>query len=353
MKKLKRFFLNYLYLIIRYVKKIPTRVFFLIIIFALLFLVLTWKMPVLENIKIWNIDEYVKIYNNLGITETFKHLFTFIDILIIIGLLLFRFCNLKEKAIIICQTGYSKTMATYDSEIKEKFIIKDVITIDQTNELQLKNYKAALKKQQNAFSKPIVNHIIYYGISATPLIFKLGFDLQASTNVLLLHKKRDNNSLFEILPTTSDSYFRITSFLTTQNEVDSREMLVTISTTFSIKEDEVGNLKKGKYLILNFYPDNNCSYGFDILNSQKIQNEAKKYIFDTILDLSKKHNIKHIHIAMSTSSDFTFFLGQSFASPYFPNITVYQYDRNSEVYYPWGINMNENDPEKAIVIIPK
>lgn len=46
-------------------------------------------------------------------------------------------------------------------------------------------------------------------------------------------------------------------------------------------------------------------------------------------------NIEKIHLVLSTSSDFTFFLSQGFSKYHDPEIIVYQYDRSDSQKYPW------------------
>ena len=56
-------------------------------------------------------------------------------------------------------------------------------------------------------------------------------------------------------------------------------------------------------------------------------------------------NIEKIHLVLSTSSDFTFFLSQGFSK--YHDI-VYQYDRSDSQKYPWGVS-NKALPTSAII----
>ena len=59
-------------------------------------------------------------------------------------------------------------------------------------------------------------------------------------------------------------------------------------------------------------------------------------------------NIEKIHLVLSTSSDFTFFLSQGFSKYHDPEIIVYQYDRSDSQKYPWGVS-NKALPTSAII----
>lgn len=72
----------------------------------------------------------------------------------------------------------------------------------------------------------------------------------------------------------------------------------------------------------------------------------RNFIMHAIRTSVKKYGIKKIHLAISSSVAFTFFLAQAFSAQHDPRVVVYHYDNGD---YPWGICMKRK-AESAVVI---
>ena len=173
----------------------------------------------------------------------------------------------------------------------------------------------------------------YVGISHTPLILRAGYRFGDETGYILFHKKR-NSEYYEEL-NNDDNY---TSIKLEKKDIkkNAEELIVAISTTFQIKDDELKVLKPEQKSIIKFTTDEK---GFDIILSKKQVDNYINTILSEVRHIVKENSIKKIHLVISSSVAFTFALGRSLSSHYDPEITVYHFDINTQEKYPWGISL--------------
>lgn len=74
---------------------------------------------------------------------------------------------------------------------------------------------------------------------------------------------------------------------------------------------------------------------FAAIVSYALMNRLRTGILNKMREIVSSANIEKIHLVLSTSSDFTFFLSQGFSKYHDPEIIVYQYDRSDSQKYPW------------------
>lgn len=231
--------------------------------------------------------------------------------------------NVTEKyRVKIIQINQYEDMKNIDT------FIRAISTQDQTIELLMRTRKSA--------------SLCYYGIAHTPLIFRLGFLLGDQNNIMLLHKVRTNGSLFDEWADTNNGYSAITSNEKNKS-VQSTELIVSISTSLKITEQDLASLKPENKHVLNFVSN---VISFDgIMNYSQAENFRSAIMYG-VRECVKNHNIKKIHMVISSSVAFTFFLGQAFSAQHDPITTVYHFEKGA---YPWGICINEK-AEKALVL---
>ena len=87
---------------------------------------------------------------------------------------------------------------------------------------------------------------------------------------------------------------------------------------------------------------------FAAIVSYALMNRLRTGILNKMREIVSSANIEKIHLVLSTSSDFTFFLSQGFRKYHDPEIIVYQYDRSDSQKYPWGVS-NKALPTSAII----
>ena len=162
----------------------------------------------------------------------------------------------------------------------------------------------------------------------------MGYLIGDQSNVLVFHKTRSNDSKF-----TEWSRDRGEFIIETPKEYNSgiisKDLIVSISTTFEIKYEELTDLKPQDKHVLMFTANN---FGFDVIQSNLDATIARDMIYRNIRDIVKKYDIDKIHFAISSSAAFTFFLGMGYSKQHDPDCIVYHYQRP---HYPWGITIRK------------
>ena len=297
----------------------------------------------LEKIEIYDV---AAAYNTLVaffptasvIAKEYRYIFIILTLLAIV-LLFYR-----PKLILVKHRSFVPDIASVNQDVLEKYYVKKMdINLCEAmkepntyvNAINIQDQIAAeIMKKRNS------SKLCYYGIAHTPLIFRLGFQMGDQNNIMLLHKIRSNDSLF-------DEWNRGNTYSTIRvvekNEsVQSAELIVAISTSLEIKDSDLASLNPGNRHVITF---ESSILSFDSITSYSQAENFRNTIMHGIRDCVKKYGIKKIHITISSSVAFTFFLGQAFSEQHDPVLVVYHYERGS---YPWGICINEK-AESALV----
>lgn len=331
-----------------WVYKIPTKVSGLFFwLFLAMTLIVYGKGELLKKIEVKDISALYNTINNIipGISHiaALKMIF---PALTVISALLYLYCKYyKEPAVFIKHSSFSPDIAEVNSKILDHYYIKN-ISINQSDVMSTPDTYAKAIELQDSIAEKICNlrkgnKLCYYGIAHTPLIFRLGYKIGDENNIMLLHKKRNNAAVFEEWNRNEDNSYLI-NYNENNGAIKSNELLVSIATSLQIKENELSSIgyQDKHYLkfesqVIDF--DNILSYS----QAERIRNE----IMRRIRDACKKYGIKRIHLAIASSSAFTFFLAQAFSPQHDPEIVVYHYSRGD---YPWGIIINE-EPQNAVI----
>lgn len=190
--------------------------------------------------------------------------------------------------------------------------------------------------------------VFYYGVAHTPLVFRLGYQWGQTRRIRFLHRFRETEDRqeFQELPPYVEEKM---AFLHSDrlDELDfnskSKHMLVSIATTYPITEEDLSCIDPSN--TMSRYDIQVDLMGFDFFNSyQKIHSYADRIIDDLRVRV-KEQGIETIHLVISSSVPFTFYLAQHMNTHQFPKIIVYHFDCGK---YTWGIDVTEPDAEKAI-----
>lgn len=276
-------------------------------------------------------------------------------------LVLFLLCFLlkvfyRPCALLIAHSTMGHTLVLAE-DIKKKFWFeREDITYELPDrDAPEEHIRKAIEKQDTAFENIKIHNwrstIFYFGVAHTPLIFRLGYQFGQKANIRLLHRFRPNGNeqeFVELPPIDNDKLARLKR-ARSNFEIQSNELLVAISTSYPIIEDNLRAIdpdgKMYRYWVQVADEDN----GVDFFNSyHKIRSYAGSFEED-IEKLVRHKNIKTVHIVISSSVSFTFYLGQLMNNNQFEKIIVYHYDHTR---FTWGIDIMERNPEKAIVWVP-
>lgn len=325
--------------------------------FGILALFAIFDIETLKKIEVWDISGIANTVDTfaspiLGIFEN-----TFIKALIYasfsITLLLRAYKSaIHPRAIIINHSSFSNAQSSYDPCIVSGYSVKekDINLVDQ---LAHHNVVDAIRVQDSLIEEVLNNcdkstELFYYGIAHIPLIFRAGFQLGDEGKVRLLHKYRNEQSLFKEISSAPDDQRIQLRGKEQHPDNTSKEMLVVIATSFPVSNDDLAVFRGntiGHELI--FGMEDKSMYGFDVVDSYAVMNRLRIGILGKIREIVANKRIERIHMVLATSSDFTFFLSQGFSKYHDPEIIVYQYERSNPSKYPWGIS-NKSSPASSV-----
>lgn len=260
--------------------------------------------------------------------------------------------KLKSSIFILGHSTLGKTQFKLSDELSREYDAS-IIEIDYTDHMNkigtnYENINSIVCIQDSDINKFKSNindndEFGYMGIAHTPLILRAGYKIGDETRFSVFHKKR-KNAFYEAL-NSNKSYSKMqVEKIDIKDGFD--ELIVAISTTFLISDDQLEVLQPKGKSILKFKSDD---MGFDIIISNNQIDEYIDYILKKLRDVVKENNINKIHMVISSSVAFTFALGQAFSSNYDPEIIIYHYQRNSLVMYPWGISLFKGYNECIVV----
>ena len=260
---------------------------------------------------------------------------------------------IKDKLVIIKHTSFSNTLSPYNKENFKNYKVTEK-KIDLSTYIDRNQIKEAIKIQDNKI-KEIKDsskntELIYYGISHTPLIFRAGFQIGDERNVRLLHKKRNGTSVFEEIEQSEDYRLEYKKFANYLNRA-SKELLIVIATSLKITGESLHIFDKNNLnaiIVIGLEKDH--MYSFDNMTSYAVLERTRKYILQHIRQHIQNNNIEKVHMVLSTSSAFTFYLAQGFSNNHDPEIITYHYDASSAEKYVWGIS-NKADAENALTYL--
>ena len=319
------------------------------IIFTLLLILFLISLGAGEVLKKIEVGEISEIYNTIVAFVPEQYLTALqrirflVGILLVISIVLFAW---KKRMNILCHISLAHGMAPLSSNVKKEYYIKekrlDIAGYSYPNDLC-----QILREQDSVIKKFIAKTGIhsYYGIAHTPLIFRAGYMYGDQQEIHLFHRAHNNSANFEEWDTSADTKWE-TSFREIQEEnksCKSNNLIVAISTSLEIKNIEIASITNTKCHIVRFQLQ---TLGFDIIGNYAQAENLRKQILSKIRELVKKYDIRCIHLVISSSVAFTFFLGAGFSSQHDPDIIVYHYDNGK---YVWGIDMKKSGSDAIII----
>ena len=300
--------------------------------------------PMLKKIEICNVaadyNSLIAIFPSITqIAQDYKYVFLALTVAT------FVLWMYRPKLFLVKQISFSPDIAEVHPDILKKYRVKET-EINQCTAMKRTDTIVNAIIEQDKIAESILigrksSSLCYYGIAHTPLVFRLGFKMGDQNNLMLLHRIRTNDSQFEEW-TEEGGYSTITP-RENNTLITSNELIVSVSTSIKISDQDLDSLQPENKHILAFESNNLM---FDSITSYKCAESYRNAIMISIRDYVKKYGIQKIHLVISSSVAFTFFLGQAFSAQHDPITVVYHFQNGT---YPWGICINES-AEKALVI---
>ena len=282
-----------------------------------------------------------------------KLLFSILAVLLFICFLLRKFY--RPFALLIAHSTMGHDLSTLDKSVGKAFWFKrkEVGCQLPSRDAPSEQIVEAIQSQDTAFSeikqKNWRSTIFYYGVAHTPLIFRLGYQFGQTAKVRFLHRFRPNGvaqNFTELPKIDNDRLAKLNRQIKRDITGHSKELLVVISTSYQVIEENLLAIDPNKEMYRYWVQIDEEDNGVDFFNSyHKIHSYADSFEAD-IEQIVRKWNLQTVHIVISSSVPFTFYLGQLMNNNQFNKIIVYHYDHTR---FTWGIDIMESDPEKAII----
>ena len=257
----------------------------------------------------------------------------------------------------ISHSTFSNTQSSYDGSIAKSLLV-DQRDINLVDSMRKQDIVEAIRTQDRLVSGILrdcdeYTELFYYGIAHIPLIFRAGYQIGDEGKVRLLHKYRNEQSVFKEISTEADNFMiELIGYPRCFNKA-AKELLVVVATSFPVSPEDLSVFRNNKIgYELRFEMKDQALYGVDSIDSYAVMNRLRAGILSHVREIVASENIEKIHLVLSTSSDFTFFLSQGFSKYHDPEVIVYQYERSNAQKYPWGIS-NKAFPASAIILQKK
>lgn len=267
-----------------------------------------------------------------------------LGIMLVMSLVVFMW---KKRLRVLCHISLARGMAPLASDVKKEYSIKEK-KLDLTRYSYPHDLHQVIAEQDSVIKDFISTKGIhsYYGIAHTPLIFRAGYMYGDQQEIRLYHKKRSNNANFEEWDTSADVDKWETRFKDVKEEnksCKSNNLIVSISTSLEIKNVEIESVTNAKCHMIKFQLH---TLGFDVIGNYTQAEILRKQILSKIREMVKQYDIRCIHMVISSSVAFTFFLGAGFSFQHDPDIIVYHYENGR---YIWGIDMKKSGTSSVII----
>lgn len=318
----------------------------------------TYGKDILKEIEVGDIAAWTRTIENLAapILPFFECIVVKILVWIMFIVLLILSVSkaiLRPKAIVISHSTFSNTQSSYDGSIVKDMHLdrREINLVDLMRKLDVVE---AIRTQDRLVSGILrdcdeYTELFYYGIAHIPLIFRAGYQIGDEGKVRLLHKYRKEQSVFKEISSEADEYkIELIGHLRSFN-TSAKEMLVVVATSFPVSSEDLTVFRNNEIgYELRFEMKDQVLHGVDSVDSYAVMNRLRAGILSHIREVVASENIEKIHLVLSTSSDFTFFLSQGFSKYHDPEVIAYQYERSNAQKYPWGIS-NKALPATAFI----
>ena len=284
-----------------------------------------------------------------SVSERYFVLFLMLTLIVLVAFLLKTFY--KEILYVLGHFSFEEGGCGLGKETKKKYWVKEYI-LNQAScfvngvpeDLVITEIDKEIKNMQSKAGKGSIG---YYGVAHIPLVFLAGYDLGDQSRIHVFHRKRQNDEVFEELSDGANYDLRFEDAEVKQKRKKSNELIVAVSTSLRITEDEIkstfGNDKHIVMLSLN-------NQGYDQLDKYESIERVTTEAWDCIRKYSKEYDVRRIHLLIASSVGFAFYMGRKCSAQIDPQVIVYHYQNGR---YTWGISVNGEGSSKQIIVLNK
>ncbi|KXF79939.1 SAVED domain-containing protein [Enterovibrio coralii] len=171
--------------------------------------------------------------------------------------------------------------------------------------------------------------IIYGGIVPVPFAFLTGYLLDDESSIQVVDWNRESSSWGELKSKDDDEKFIVKNVV--KNE-ESKELVVAISFSYHADIEAIKDTFSGMNLLqlslMNPRFNNHWS---------KTKQDRLAYEFIECIKAQLVDGYEKIHLILASQNSVAFRFGQAYDRRNLPPVTIYQYERNQTLKYPWGI----------------
>ena len=345
-----------------FIKRISSKAYYTICgIDACCFITSWWGQEQLSKIEIIDrkfyetISAFAPQFADKLSSTPWKTLITALTILLLLALVIRLFY--RKPALLVAHSTMGQDITQLNSKLTKEYHFKRInveIVLDSHN-VSSEQVIAAITEQDKKLAEIKAaswrSLVFYYGVAHTPLIFRLGYQIGQTKKIRFLHRFRpteDAQEFCELPENDTDlaAFIKSDSYNEENLQVKSEELLVALASTYPIKSEDLLYIDSDKTMHRYIIQMDQSSMGFDFFSSyHKLRSYADRFTKD-IRNCVKKYGITKIHLVLSSSVPFTFYLAQQMNTQQFPEIIVYHYDRGK---YTWGIVIQEANANECVV----
>lgn len=174
--------------------------------------------------------------------------------------------------------------------------------------------------------------IVYGGLASVPFTFLAGQLIDDEHKTLIMDWDRGASHWREL---NGDEVVVLPAISGVEQAIGQEEVIIGIAISYPLEMDAIKTLHPDLPVISfssdNFKPDNHWNA------------EQQATWVDAITGIIRQlcnGETKKLHVFIAAQSSVVFNIGRSFDNRLYPETLVYQYDRNTEIKYPWGLRVD-------------
>lgn len=184
--------------------------------------------------------------------------------------------------------------------------------------------------------------VFYGGLTSVPYTFLTGLLLDDEAAVVTYDWERKEESWRTLDDVDDGLNFKVTR-IGALDEID--DVVVALSYSYPINDSDLATTFSIPVVRMTLDGMSSDSHW-----SQLKQNRLAQQFFELIKELSSL-GVKQIHLVMAAPNSVVFNFGRRYDKRNLPKLIVYQYERDHEPAYPWGIQMPVSGLAKPKVML--
>jgi hypothetical protein len=262
--------------------------------------------------------------------------------------------NSKKKTIVIEQRGLVDTsdsplseyvkmhcpwqVDTLVTDIRER-LIDNVITRPDLALSKVNNLKISIAEKSSQSASSDIS-IAYGGIFPVPFAFYSGYLIDDESQITIYDWDRDEADWRRL-----EGFDDGEKFTVEKPQFTDKLVVLAVSISYPVDRQAISSIFTNLPIHYLSLPSLNRNNHW----SKDKQNRLSGEFFEYCKDLLGQ-GVEHIHLILASQNSIAFRFGQSYDKRNLPCISVYQYERQQTLKYPWSLKI-PNEPGKESTIV--